>query len=341
MDGQYLDFYKKYEEKCGSLNNYIPSVFDPVKRIIVMGDVHGDYSMVIQLLKKVKLIKIINQSVIWTGGDTFLVQVGDQLDGYRPDNPNTLGENITKINKSNNRTDDIKVFDLFTELSEQAIKHGGRVISLLGNHELMNTQGDMRYVSYTDLTKFSKQQDPKEGYYNRIEQFKPGNIMSVKMACTRKAAVIIGSNLFVHGGMINDIVDQLLIKDRNDIETINQKICLYLLGNINKNNVELLINSKRSIFWNRILGEIPPNIHYMNSKCVNQINKVLHFLKVDHIIVGHTPQFSNNFSINSTCDDKVWRVDTGCSVAFDKFFKDKKKCQLLEIIDDHIFNIID
>lgn len=60
------------------------------------------------------------------------------------------------------------------------------------------------------------------------------------------------------------------------------------------------------------------------------------------MVVGHTPQIENG--INSTCDDKVWRVDIGASQAFDVFDKIKnsgRKPSVLEIVDDgKEFNIL-
>ena len=60
------------------------------------------------------------------------------------------------------------------------------------------------------------------------------------------------------------------------------------------------------------------------------------------MIVGHTPQIDKG--INSTCGDKVWRVDIGASKAFDVFSKIKnsgRSPSVLEIVDDgKQFNIL-
>lgn len=54
------------------------------------------------------------------------------------------------------------------------------------------------------------------------------------------------------------------------------------------------------------------------------------------MLIGHSPQsFINESNINSTCKDKLWRIDVGCSRAFNS--SEKKPCdkyrkpQVLEI----------
>ena len=81
-----------------------------------------------------------------------------------------------------------------------------------------------------------------------------------------------------------------------------------------------------------------------NPQCKNNLSKVLKLFKVGSIVIGHTPQsFICNDFINSTCDNKVWRVDNGSSSAFDVFdnkymnsgVKSKgRNVQYLMIIDD-------
>ena len=62
------------------------------------------------------------------GGDAVLVQTGDFLD---------RGPGATRVAR------------LLMDLQQQAPEHGGEVIVLLGNHEILNIVGDLR-----DVTKY-------------------------------------------------------------------------------------------------------------------------------------------------------------------------------------------
>ena len=69
----------------------------------------------------------------WAGGRAHLVQVGDVLD---------------------RGLEGPKALDLLIRLEAQAQKAGGRVHALLGNHEVMNMLGDLRYVSADEYKQF-------------------------------------------------------------------------------------------------------------------------------------------------------------------------------------------
>src|SRR5581483_5436645 len=100
-------------------------------KYVAIGDVHGDFDDFVALLQKVGLI---DQAHNWTGGSATLIQVGDQIDrGPKPR----------------------QVMDLVMTLQSEAHKAGGEVISLLGNHEIMNIMGDLRYVTPTNYASFA------------------------------------------------------------------------------------------------------------------------------------------------------------------------------------------
>ena len=75
-------FNKIYKDKC-SQYQYIPSILPAVKRIIVIGDIHGDMQM---LIKCLEIARLIDKQKKWIGGETIVVQVGDQIDSCRSNN---------------------------------------------------------------------------------------------------------------------------------------------------------------------------------------------------------------------------------------------------------------
>ena len=84
---------------------------------------HGAYAELVAILQRTRLI---DGNRKWIGGSATLVQTGDVLDrGARSR----------------------ECLDLLMALERQAAKQGGTVIPLLGNHEVMNVMGDLRYVT--------------------------------------------------------------------------------------------------------------------------------------------------------------------------------------------------
>ncbi len=104
------------------------------RAVVAIGDVHGDFDAFVAILQQVGLIDAEHH---WIGGQATFVQVGDMLDrGPKPR----------------------EVMDLMMALEKEAPKAGGRVVSLLGNHEMMNIMGDLRYVTDRELCQFRRQQ---------------------------------------------------------------------------------------------------------------------------------------------------------------------------------------
>jgi len=142
-------FKNIWKRQCYQYNPKIqPSVLPRVDRIVVIGDLHGDLEMT---FKSLEIAKVIDMNHKWIGGNTIVVQVGDQIDRCRFDGKNSCNqEGITKFDEHS----DIRILRYFTKLHSQAQKAGGAVYSLLGNHELMNVNGDMRYVSHEGIKGF-------------------------------------------------------------------------------------------------------------------------------------------------------------------------------------------
>jgi len=104
---------------------------DSPPSLIAIGDVHGDFNDFVAILQRTGLI---DEQHHWAGGKTTLVQTGDLLDrGPKPR----------------------EVMDLMISLEQEAPKAGGRVVALMGNHEMMNLMGDLRYVTPENYASFS------------------------------------------------------------------------------------------------------------------------------------------------------------------------------------------
>lgn len=319
-----------------------PYILPPVNRIVVIGDIHGDLKYALECLR---VAKVIDKNNNWIGKDTVVVQIGDQIDRCRPKYTiQSCPEDPTAT--SDDADEDTKVLDFFTELHLQALKYGGAVYSLIGNHELMNATGDMRYVSYEGVRGHGNLE-------NRKKDFAPGGKYGKLMGCTRMSSLIIGDWLFVHAGITPEFIRKFNLDKtkREGLVELNEDVKKWLLGLINKDQIPQIIKSRDySMFWHRILGSIPPNMSNEHPMCVQYLDNVLELFNVKSMIIGHTPQaFNNKAGINSTCDGKVWRVDTGSSKAFDAFddtfvrtgkINDFRKAQVLEIVKNEKVNIL-
>ena len=107
-----------------------PCAIDGVSRIVAIGDVHGAYDEFVGILRAAKLIDGRGR---WAGGRAHLVQTGDTVDrgaGSR------------------------KVLDLLRRLERESARAGGRVLALVGNHEVMRIAGDYRDMSPGEVDAF-------------------------------------------------------------------------------------------------------------------------------------------------------------------------------------------
>ena len=330
------NFNNLWKDKCSKYNVQIeqPHVLPPVYRIIVIGDIHGDWNMLNDILK---IAKVIDTNGNWNGGKTVVVQVGDQVDRCRYTNMSCSLKEAT----DNDEASDIKILKYFTELNKQAVIQGGAVYSLMGNHELMNVNGNLNYVSYEGLREFENYKGIKNGAEARAYAFKPGNVMSIFLACTRQVALIIGSNLFVHGGILPQIAKKY------NIQNINRLMSLYLWDKLNNSSEydDLLSSSSLSPLWTRMFGHMGQAI-YSNSQnivetkgqCVSLMNPLKELYKINRLFIGHTPLMENG--ISSICNGQVWLTDYGSSKAFDKFDNNgesrskSRQPHVLEILND-------
>lgn len=116
-------------------------------RIVAIGDVHGAYPEFVSILQRTGLA---DGNLNWAGGQTTFVQLGDILD---------------------RGAESRKALDLMMKLEGQAAEQRGKVVPLLGNHEVMDIMGDLRYVSEGEYQAFATDQSEKIRE-QRFEEYK-------------------------------------------------------------------------------------------------------------------------------------------------------------------------
>src|SRR5580765_601658 len=88
-----------------------PCEIETTERVVAVGDIHGAFDNFVAILRAAQVIDNRNR---WIGRRMVLVQTGDVLD---------------------RGPDSRKAIDLLRRLERDAPRAGGRVVSLLGNHE--------------------------------------------------------------------------------------------------------------------------------------------------------------------------------------------------------------
>lgn len=283
------------------------SIYGKKDRIIVVGDLHGDFQNTLALFKNLKLI---NDNLDWIAmpKNTFVVQLGDQMDGGGRGTGNAKGE--------------LNLIYFMEEINKKANIQGGAVLSLIGNHEIMNLIGDFRFASKEDINEVG-------GLNIRRKIMKPGGQLFNELSCSRNVVVKIGSWVFVHAGILPKHVYQFNREENNVNESeggekwfnsINNLMRLFMQGKKTQFDPEIqkLFLSQDGLIWDRNYGSANPNCKKWNA------TKKL--LGVDNIVIGHTVQNA----INSKCDDSIWRIDVGIS----RIFNGANALQVLEILDN-------
>lgn len=292
-------------------------------RIIAIGDLHGDYDAYRALIEEADLV---NARGRWIGGDTIFVQTGDIPD---------------------RGPDSRKIIDHLRKLEKSARRRGGRVVTLVGNHEAMNVNGDLRYVHPGEYAAFETRdsaaqrsriyeanQERIESAYRETdpdltadairaawEEQTPLGMIEHRRAFApdgdiggwiagNDAVAIVGDSLFVHGGVSQFYADRT-------VDDINAAVKSALAAA--ETSPQSIINDPDGPLWYRgnirreaEVAEPPVAIIEENAPVrlaiEDELNLVLTNFGVKRLIVGHTPNLEG---IAAHFNGKLIQVDTG------------------------------
>lgn len=288
--------------------------WEKVERIVAIGDLHGDFANYMRTLQAARLVDARGQ---WSGGETHLVQLGDIPD---------------------RGADTRKIIAHLGKLADQARRKGGRVHTLLGNHEAMNTYGDLRYVSAGEFAAFAGRDSPqwRDRYYENVladmksrapERFAslPGDFRETwnanhplgwvehqrgwnpkwnpqgeyfAWAMQDKVAVQINGLIFLHGGISAAYC-------RNSLASLTEKAREALRRS--DPATPSILTDENGPLWYRGLAGVEP------VAAAETVDAILEQHGAGHIVIAHTP---TQGAIWPSYSGRVIQVDTGLSAAY-------------------------
>ncbi|XP_058094287.1 shewanella-like protein phosphatase 2 [Magnolia sinica] len=279
-------------------------------RLVAIGDLHGDLKKTRQALSVAGLIDPISHR--WIAGSTVAVQVGDVLD---------------------RGSDEIKLLYFLETLKRDAARQGGAFLTMIGNHEVMNIDGDFRFVTPSGLEDFRLwahwyrignsmkslceglappddvfQGIPKkfngireefhDGFHARLAALRPNGPIARRFFSDNPTVLVVGNSVFVHGGLLEDHVMYGLERINMDVrDWING-----LRGRISPG----IVRGRNSVVWARQFS----NSSEKNCDCSMLEHVLTRIPGVKRMIMGHTIQETG---INGVCQNQAIRIDVGMS----------------------------
>ncbi len=225
-----------------------PAQYPTTPRIVAVSDIHGQYGLLVKLLRA---HHVIDNDDHWSLGTATLVVAGDVFD---------RGPQVTEA------------FWLLYSLQQQAAAAGGAVHFVLGNHETMVLYDDLRYVN----PKYLKSAQLLGRSYPAL--YGADSVIGQWLR-TRPVMLQIGDTLFLHGGIAPQNLD--LVRGLDATNTLYQASV-----GLPKDQVKAapdtarLFDGKTSPIWFR--G------YFDGQMDTDQVDTLLKDLDLKRIVVGHT-----------------------------------------------------
>ncbi len=217
------------------------------ERMLVISDIEGNFEAFKMMLTSAG---VIDQQFRWTFGEGHLVLLGDYFD---------RGLNVTEC------------LWLAYKLESEALAAGGMVHFILGNHEILNLQGDTRYVrnKYFENARLLGEEYPRLF----AADTELGRWLRTKNAVER-----IGDYVFCHGGISPELARSGLAL--TDINRLSRRYLGYEEAAINEPAAQQVFNTKTGIFWYRGASK--------GLITDDQLSEILNYAGASRMVVGHT-----------------------------------------------------
>ncbi|XP_040988060.1 shewanella-like protein phosphatase 2 [Juglans microcarpa x Juglans regia] len=282
---------------------------NPPDRLVAIGDLHGDLE---KSKEAFRLANLIDRSDRWIGGSSTVVQIGDVLD---------------------RGGDELKILYFLEKLKRQAARSGGTLITMNGNHEIMNVEGDFRFVTKSGLDEFrvwadwyrfgqamkglckglEKPEDPfdgvplfrktndkdlVQGLRARVAALRPHGPISSRFLSQNVTVLVVGDSVFVHGGLLPVHVSY-------GLEKINEEVRDWIKG-LGGQFAPAYCRTSNAVVWLRSFS------HELAKNCdCSTLERVLATIPgTKRMIMGHTIQ---KVGINGVCNNQAIRIDVGMS----------------------------
>lgn len=244
-----------------------PSIYPAPSKLLAVSDIEGNFITFRDLLVN---NGVMSPAYKWTFGTGHLVLNGDFFD---------RGLHVTEC------------LWLVYHLEQEALKAGGYVHFMLGNHEIMNMNGDLRYMRNKYYENTYIIQEAYSNWYTPDTEL--GRWLQSKNIVEK-----IGTYLFTHGGISPEVA-----ADKADVEKINSlaRDYYYKEAKALECNDEFLValfSDKTSPFWYR--GYVSQTIDE------SALNTILTHYEVTKIVVGHSIVDDVRYFYNG----KVIAIDT-------------------------------
>jgi hypothetical protein len=258
------------------------------RRFLSVGDLHGDFAHATQLFQS---LGVMDNNGHWSGGSSVLVQTGDVVD---------RGNHAKEI------------YELLFRLQDEAPQSGGEVILLLGNHELMNMQGDFRYSTPEDTAAFGG------SIRKRTEAFGPNGWPGSRLRERNQVLAVVGARhnldvpvLYAHAGVLPSVAASVHDASGQSVEdAFNAAVRAHLVnksqGEISNDNT-LFFGDSGPLWTRRLALDTDEDV-------CSDLAATLSIFGAARMIVGHTAQGDGR--VHHRCDGQLVLADTLISDAY-------------------------